>query len=151
MKNIPICCIILLSVFMFLISCHISVVVGIWMFICLKQNPVVCYPLIFQESPFWSPNSNGCHHKSQHVWKWKMASYFQGTFSISWALPVPLSHSRVPKSLALGGNNQLHSTDIQSSTPTRFHDIHLEWPYDSTRFPIVTVQHQWPTKTAKEL
>lgn len=107
MKNIPVCYrdvviyIILLSVFMFLISCHISVVVGIWMFICLKQNPVVCYPLIFQESPFWSPNSNGCHHKSQHVWKWKMASYFQGTFSTSWALPVPLSHSRFLKSLAL--------------------------------------------------
>lgn len=107
MKHIPICFrdaviyIILLNVFVFLISCHISVVVGIWMFICLKQNPVVCYPLIFQKSQFWSPNSNGCHHKSQHVWKWKMVSNFQGTFSTSWPLPVRLSHSCFPKSLAL--------------------------------------------------
>lgn len=133
MKNIPVCCrdagiyIILLSVFLFLISCHISVVVGIWMFICLKQNPVVCYPLIFQESQFWSPNSNGCHHKSQHVWKWKMASYFQGTFSTSWALPVPLSHSRVPKSLALVWEETISCIPPTSRVaPTHFHNVHLE-------------------------
>lgn len=82
---------------------------------------MVCYALIFHESTFRSPNSNGCHHKSQHVWKWKMASHFQGTFSTSSTSPGPLAFYYFNSisffiSTCLLGTNQLHSSDTHSDT-----------------------------------